>query len=134
MLIKLASSHQDEALESFRPATKAEWHTVISGEWSESAFHEGNIAYLIANPSQGLWIMESSEWSNPGAEAEDHGDEDEEPVDAATQESFDRIVAVGHAADESLTPAQAARLLYDAWLRSGRARTVDVSNGLGLLC
>jgi len=49
------------SLEAHRPEASVQWQFVASGFWYQDMHHSGHIAYYIANPRPGCWVMESSE-------------------------------------------------------------------------
>ncbi len=76
--------------------------------------------YLLANPHPGKWLLQSGEWS----------DEENEFNDAT---DYDRIVAIAEDVPSEHTPAQVARMLYDAWIASKRAKVITEQELEGLL-
>ena len=90
------------------------------GTWSQSPYHGGAIMYLLANSQPGKWLLQSGEWS-----------EEEKEFNDATD--YDRIVAVAEHVPADLTATQVARILYDAWLASGRAKVITEQELDGLL-
>jgi hypothetical protein len=76
--------------------------------------------YLLANPHPGKWLLQSGEWS----------DEENEFNDAT---DYDRIVAIAEDVHSELTAAQVARILYDAWIASKRAKIITEQELAGLL-
>ena len=90
------------------------------GTWSQSPYHGGAIMYLLANSQPGQWLLQSGEWS-----------EEEKEFNDATD--YDRIVAVAEHVPADLTATQVARILYDAWLASGRAKVITEQELDGLL-
>lgn len=90
------------------------------GTWSQSPYHGGAIMYLLANPQPGKWLLQSGEWS-----------EEENEFNDATD--YDRIVAVAEDVPADLTAPQVARILYDAWIASKRAKVITEQELEGLL-
>ena len=90
------------------------------GTWSQSPYHGGAIMYLLANPQPGKWLLQSGEWS-----------EEENEFNDATD--YDRIVAVAEDVPDDLTANQVARILYDAWVASPRAKVITEQELEGLL-
>jgi len=90
------------------------------GTWSQSPYHGGAIMYLLANPQPGKWLLQSGEWS-----------EEEDEFNEGTD--YDRIVAVAEGVPADLTAAQVARMLYDAWVASKRAKVITEQELEGLL-
>ena len=76
--------------------------------------------YLLANPHPGKWLLQSGEWS----------DEENEFNDAS---DYDLIVAIAEDVPAEHTPAQVARILYDAWIASKRAKVITEQELEGLL-
>ena len=120
MRITLRSDGPDDALESHRPKSPLDWEIVTMGTWSQSPYHGGAIMYLLANSQPGKWLLQSGEWS-----------EEEKEFNDATD--YDRIVAVAEHVPADLTATQVARILYDAWLASGRAKVITEQELDGLL-
>jgi hypothetical protein len=120
MRLTLRVGHNDDELESFRPAKRLAWEMVTSGEWSESPFHGGRIVYEIAQASPGTWLLQSCEWSDEEADWDD-------PTD------YHRIVAVLESAPTELTIAGAARHLYEAWSATKVAKAISETYLDGLL-
>lgn len=90
------------------------------GTWSQSPYHGGAIMYLLANPQPGKWLLQSGEWS-------EEADEFNEGTD------YDRIVVVAEGVPADLTAAQVARMLYNAWVASKRAKVITEQELEGLL-
>lgn len=120
MRITLRPDGPDDVLEHYRPKTKPNWELVTMGTWSQSPYHGGAIMYLLANPQPGKWLLQSGEWS-----------EEEKEFNDATD--YDRIVAVAEDVPADLPATQVARILYDAWLASGRAKVITEQELEGLL-
>lgn len=120
MRITLRPDGPDDVLESHRPKSHLDWEIVTMGTWSQSPYHGGAIMYLLANPQPGKWLLESGEWS-----------EEENEFNDATD--YDRIVAVAEEVPDDLTATQVARILYDAWVASRRAKVITEQELDGLL-
>jgi hypothetical protein len=120
MRITLRADGPDDSLESHRPKSPTDWEIVTMGTWSQSPYHGGAIMYLLANPQPGKWLLQSGEWS-----------EEENEFNDATD--YDRIVAVADDVPADLTAAQVARILYDAWVASKRAKVITEQELEGLL-
>lgn len=120
MHLTLLPDGPDDALESHRPKSQIDWEIVTMGTWSQSPYHGGAIMYLLANPQPGKWLLQSGEWS-------EEADEFNEGTD------YDRIVAVAEDVPADLTAAQVARMLYDAWVASKRAKVITEQEREGLL-
>jgi hypothetical protein len=120
MRITLRPDGPDDALESHRPKAPIDWKIVTMGTWSQSPYHGGAIMYLLANPQPGKWLLQSGEWS-----------EEEDVLNEGTD--YDRIVAVAEDVPADLTAAQVARMLYDAWVASKRAKVITEQELEGLL-
>ncbi len=120
MRITLRPDGSDDALESHRPKAPIDWELVTMGTWSQSPYHGGAIMYLLANPHPGKWLLQSGEWS----------DEENEFNDAT---DYDRIVAIAEDVPSEHTPALVARMLYDAWIASKRAKVITEQELEGLL-
>ena len=120
MHLTLLPDGPDDALESHRPKSPIDWELVTMGTWSQSPYHGGAIMYLLANPQPGKWLLQSGEWS-------EEADEFNEGTD------YDRIVVVAEGVPADLTAAQVARMLYDAWVASKRAKVITEQELEGLL-
>ncbi len=120
MRLTLRTGSNDEQLESFRPTKRLRWEMVTSGEWSQSPFHGGRIVYEVAQAAPDTWLLQACEWSDEEADWDD-------PTD------YERIVAVLESAPAGLTPAAAARHLYEAWRASGEAKVITETYLDGLL-
>ncbi len=120
MRLTLRTGSNDEQLESFRPTKRLRWEMVTSGEWSQSPFHGGRIVYEVAQAAPDTWLLQACEWSDEEADWDD-------PTD------YERIVAVLESAPGGLTPAAAARHLYEAWCASGEAKVITETYLDGLL-
>lgn len=103
------SNSQQRDLEAFLPEnSRDEWELVTSGEWSQSPYHSGWIAYYILSTSPGTWIVK------------------------AVQRTAEMVAAVLQDAPQALTSKEAATHLYRAIAESGGS-VVDVDDGDGLL-
>jgi hypothetical protein len=120
MRITLLPEGPDDALEAYRPKTRLDWELVTAGFWSQSPYHGGAITYSLANSRPGTWLLESGEWS-----------EEENEFNDATD--YDRIVAVAEDVPVEMKPAQIARVLYDAWVDTKRAKVINEQEHGGLL-
>ena len=120
MHITLRPDGPDDALESHRPQSPPDWEIVTMGTWSQSPYHGGAIMYLLANSQPRKWLLQSGEWSEEGNEFNDATD-------------YDRIVAVAEDVPADLTATQVARILYDAWIASKRAKVITEQELEGLL-
>jgi hypothetical protein len=120
MRLTLRTSSNDEQLECFRPKKRLAWEMVTSGEWSQSPFHGGRIVYEVAQAAPDTWLLQACEWSDEEADWDD-------PTD------YERIVAVLESAPAGLTPAAAARHLYEAWCAAGAAKVITETYLDGLL-
>ena len=120
MRLTLRTGSNDEQLESFRPKKRLAWEMVTSGEWSQSPFHGGRIVYEVAQAAPDTWLLQACEWSDEEADWDD-------PTD------YERIVAVLESAPAGLTPAAAARHLYEAWCAAGAAKVITETYLDGLL-
>ena len=145
MRITTCTTHPDDALEEYRPAEGFEsWELVISGFWSSSPFHSGHIAYFVANPKQGLWVLDAVERN---AILDDVTEEDVEDgrlnddqiqamwgksLEEAKKQTFRRIVAVCQDSPLEATALEMATVLYDA-IKMEVRKIVDESDRIGLL-
>lgn len=120
MRITLLPSGPDTALESHRPRRRTDWQLVTMGFWSESPYHGGAIAYSLANPKPGTWLLQSGEWS-------------EEEDELREETDYHRIIAVAEDVPAGHDAVKMAKMLYEAWIAAHPAKAVSEQDTSGLL-
>ena len=128
--IQTESDAQAE-LEARRPEVSTTWLLAASGMWSEDMYHSGHIAYYIANPQPGCWVMEARERNaildNVTEEDVEEGRLNDDQIQAmwgqtleeAQNEEYRHIVAWAEGVDPDYTAKEMAAVLYRAVCESG---------------
>jgi hypothetical protein len=60
-LVIETADEQDQNLQDRRPSAEVPWQLIASGAWDEDLYHSGSIAYFLANPGPGVWVVEAVE-------------------------------------------------------------------------
>lgn len=47
------------SLQDRRPAAEVPWKLIAAGTWEEDMYHSGHIAYFLANPQPGAWVVDA---------------------------------------------------------------------------
>ncbi len=118
-------------LEARRPDSSVTWFLAASGMWSEDMYHSGHIAYYIANPQPGCWVMEARKRNaildNVTEEDVEEGHLNDDQIQAmwgqtleeAQNEEYRHIVAWAEGVDPDCTAVEMAAVLYRAVCESG---------------
>jgi hypothetical protein len=118
-------------LEARRPDSSVTWFLAASGMWSEDMYHSGHIAYYIANPQPGCWVMEACERNaildNVTEEDVEEGHLNDDQIQAmwgqtleeAQNEEYRHIVAWAEGVDPDCNAVEMAAVLYRAVCESG---------------
>ncbi len=135
----------DDELEEYRPATDTEsWELATSGEWSQSPYHSGWIAYYVLSVSPGTRVMKGVERNAEldGVTEEDiaEGLLNDDQIQAmwgmsleeAQNQVYEQIVAVLLDAPEALSSKDVATHLCSA-IEADGGKVVEVPDGDGLL-
>jgi hypothetical protein len=146
MDIEVCVSTPDDALEKYRPRTKAvRWRLVISGYWDEDVYHSGHIAYYLARVAPGHWVMDAVERN---AVLDDVTEEDVEEgrlnddqvqalwgttLEEAQARRYQRIVASCTGAPARMSAAKVAAALYDRVCDAGGKAITEPDDEPGLL-
>jgi hypothetical protein len=130
--LKIQTESDDQAdLEARRPKKSVTWLLAASGMWSEDMYHSGHIAYYIANPKPGCWVMEACERNaildNVTEEDVEEGHLNDDQIQAmwgqtleeAQNEEYRHIVAWAEGVDPDCTAVEIAAVLYRAVCESG---------------
>ncbi len=129
------------------PQTGADvpWELIASGTWADDMYHSGHIAYYLANPQPGAWVVESLQRR---AVLDAVTDEDVEEgrlnddqiqalwgttLEEARDHEYRQIVAHVSGWDTSLSAAEAASILYWAACDSTRKEISERDDSHGLL-
>jgi len=123
----------------------AQWKLVASGYWSEDMYHSGHIAYYIANPAPGCWVMEARERNmildDVTEEDIEEGRLNDDQVQAmwgqtleeARNAEYRRIVAWSEGVDLNCTVEDMAAILYRAVCEDGGNEITEPDDHRGLL-
>jgi hypothetical protein len=143
--IKTCISFPDDQLEPYRPGDNFDgWELLISGWWGEDRFHGGYIAYFIANPAPGVWMLDgvqrNAELDGVTQEDVEEGRLNDDQLQAmwgiSLEEAknciYQRIVAVCEKALPESSSKEMGTLLYDAVERDG-GLIVSEPEGNGLI-
>jgi hypothetical protein len=133
-------------LEAHRPEASVNWLFVASGYWSEDMYHAGHIAYSIANPRSGYWVMEAREHN---AILDDVTEEDVEEgrldddqtqamwgqtlEEAQNHQEYRHIVAWSDGVNLDCTAQEMATVLYRAVCKSGGKEITQPNDAEGLV-
>lgn len=132
-------------LEARCPEGSVQWKFVASGFWSEDGYHSGHIAYYIANPAPGCWVMEARERNailddvtEEDIEEERLNDEQLQAIWGQTLEeaqsaAHSQIVAWSEGGDPDCTAEEMASVLYRAVCEDGGKQITDWDDVDGLL-
>jgi predicted ArsR family transcriptional regulator len=111
-------------LQDRRPGAEVPWKLIASGRWEESMYHSGHIAFFLANPRPGAWVVEAVERN---ANLDDVTEEDIEEgalnddqiqamwgmtLEEAQSQEYRFIAAYVEGVDPALTAADMAAVLY----------------------
>jgi len=133
------------SLESLRPAAGAQWELVASGFWRQDVYHSGHVAYYIANPAPGCWVMEARQRN---AVLDDVTEEDVaegglnddqiqamwgQSLEEAQNAEYRHIVAWTERAAPDVTAAEMAAVLYRAVCEGGGNEIDEPDDCDGLL-
>ncbi len=133
------------SLESRRPASSVNWQLVASGFWSEDMYHSGHIAYFIANPRSGEWILEGvvRKAILDGVTVEDveEGRLNDDQAQAmwgmtleeAQSAEYRHVVAYCPDASTDLSAKEMASVLYRAVCENGGNEISEPDDSTGLL-
>lgn len=138
MRIETCTSYPDDLLEPHRPASaEIKWTLVISGGWSEDAYHSGHVAYFLAKTENDVWVLDAvarnTELDGLTQEDVDEGRLNDDQIQAlwrsttleeAQASVYKRIVALCSDASPSADEDLMARALYQA-VKSAGGRVVD---------
>lgn len=128
-----------------RPEASVAWNFVASGFWSEDTYHSGHIAYYIANPQPGCWVMEARERNAilDGVTEEDveKGALNDDQIQAmwgqtleeAQKAEYRHIVAWCEDVGTDCTAQEMAAVLYRASCESGGNEITEPDDSAGLL-
>lgn len=135
----------DQKLQDRRPAAQVDWQLIASGTWVEDMYHSGYISYFLANPAQGVWIVEAVE-RNAGLDGVSEDDleqgflNDDEiqamwglSLDEAQGQEHRFIAAYVENVDASLTAAELASALYPAVCQATGKEINERDDNSGLL-
>ena len=132
-------------LEARRPDSRTEWKLVASGFWHEDVYHSGHVAYHLANPQPGGWVMEARERTAviDGVTEEDveEGCLNDDQIQAmwgqtleeAQGAEYRRIVAWTEGVDLTWTAEEMAAVLYRAVCEDGGKEITEHDDLDGLL-
>jgi hypothetical protein len=133
------------SLEAHRPETSMQWKFVASGFWYEDVYHTGHIAYYIANPAPGCWVMEARERNaildDVTEEDVDEGRLNDDQIQAmwgqtleeAQNAEYRHIVALSEGVSLGFTAAEMAAVLYRAVCKGGGNEINEPDDHNGLL-
>jgi hypothetical protein len=139
------ATHAGPSLESLRPAAATQWVAVASGFWHEDVYHSGHVAYYIANPASGCWVMEARERN---AILDDVSEEDVkegrlnddqiqamwgQTLEEAQNEEYRHIVAWTEGVAPDVTAVEMAAVLYRAVCEGGGNEIDEPDDRDGLL-
>lgn len=133
------------SLDPPRPKTPTQWEFVASGFWYEDAYHSGHIAYYVANPAPGCWVMEARERNtildDVTEEDVEEGRLNDDQIQAmwgqtleeAQNAEYRHIVAWAEDASPDITTTEMAAVLYRAACDGGCNEIEEPDNRNGLL-
>ena len=122
-----------------------DWTFVVSGYWQEGRYHSGHVAYFIANPEPGRWVMEARERRAvlDGLDQEDidSGFLNDDQIQAlwgttleeASRAELRSVVAVCDVDDTACTINEMALMLYRAVCESGGKTITEPDDVSGIL-
>lgn len=135
----------EEHLEARRPDASVRWHLVASGFWCQDMFHSGYVAYYIANPAPGCWVMDLR---SRNAVLDDVTEEDVaegrlnddqiqamwgQTLEQAQSFEYKHIVAWADNVEPDCTAAEMAAVLYRAVCEAGGEDISERDDSDGLL-
>lgn len=145
MRIETCTSIPDDRLEDYRPPdTSVQWKLVTSGLWEEYPHNSGHIAYLLAKPEDGVWVLDAVERN---VELDGVTEEDVEAgrlnddqlqamwgmtLEEAQGKEYRRIVAICFDAPANFLREDVATLLLEAIVNADGKR-IGEPDGLGML-
>ena len=133
------------SLEDRRPEAPVQWQLVASGFWYQDTYHFGHIAYYIANPQPGCWVMESSVRNaildDVTEEDVEEGRLNDDQIQAMWDQTLEEAQSVDHrrivAWTEGIAPdlnaQDMAAVLYGAVCESGGREINERDDDEGLL-
>jgi|GEM_PF-575105 len=139
------ATNDGPSLESLRPAAAIQWEFVASGFWHEDVYHSGHVAYYIANPASGCWVMEARERNaildEVTQEDVEEGRLNDDQIQAmwgqtleeAQNEEYRHIVAWTEGVALDFTAAEMAAVLYRAVCEGGGNEINEPDDRDGLL-
>jgi hypothetical protein len=132
-------------LEAHRPDASVKWDLVASGFWYGDTYHSGYVAYYIANPKPGCWVMDlrSRNAILDGVTEEDvaEGRLNDDQIQAmwgqtleqAQSSEYKHIVAWADNVDADCTAVEMAAVLYRAVCEAGGDEISERDDSDGLL-
>jgi hypothetical protein len=132
-------------LQSHKPAAGVSWQLIASGVLEEDMHHAGHIAYFLANPRPGVWVVEAVERN---ASLDDITEEDveegrlnDDQLQAMWGKSLEEaqswehrfIAAYVEGVDPSLTAAEVASVVYPVVCQATGKEISEVDHRKGLL-
>lgn len=143
--LNIQTGKPDFSLKDPHTGADVSWELIASGTWGDDMYHSGHIAYFLANPQPGAWVVEAVERK---AILDAVTDEDVEEgrlnddqiqamwgttLEEARSEEYRQIVAHASGWDTSLSAAEAASILYWAACKNTRKEISERDDSDGLL-